>query len=93
MVSVVRGVAVAVVLVVGPSAAQAAPDYVGGAPPVVAGEELVRPVADPVVLGQEVDSDRIPITGGDIAGLTALGLGLAATGLLLTRRARRVPST
>lgn len=88
MVSMVRGGVIAAILLVAP-AAHAAPDYVGGTPPVVLGEELVRPAADPLVLGQEVDSDRIPITGGDIAGLTALGLGLTGTGLLLVRRARR----
>jgi hypothetical protein len=85
--AVVVGVVWAIFAVVSP--AHGVPDYVGGTPPVVAGEELTRPAADPVVLAQETDADRIPITGGDIAGMTVLGLGLVGTGVLLRRRARR----
>jgi hypothetical protein len=88
MVTVIRGVVVAALLVLAP-AAHATSDYVGGTPPIVAGAELTRPAAEPVVLAQETDSDRIPITGGDVAGMTTLGVGLVGTGVLLTRRARR----
>ena len=67
----------------------AAEDYVGTTPPVVQGTELVRP---PAALAQEADpdpDDRIPITGGDVAGLAALGSISLAVGVALTRRARR----
>lgn len=44
-------------------------------------------LADPQVAG--VQEGTLPVTGGDVVGLTALGAGLAAVGLALTRARRR----
>lgn len=79
--------AAAVLLVLAPSA-HAAQEYTR-TPVVVLGTEVTRPPAAPAVLGRQEEPDRIPITGGDVAGLTALGIGSLATGIALTRRARR----
>lgn len=74
-------------LVTAPVQAQ---DYVGRTPPTV-------PV-EPKVLGQVETraggtgaTDPIPITGGDVAGLTAIGMAAVATGAVLLRRGRRAP--
>lgn len=88
--AVVAGAVSAALVVASP--VHAVRDYVGGTPPQVKGEELTRPIADPVVLAQETDPDRIPITGGDLVGMTVLGVGLIGTGVLLTRARRRAPA-
>lgn len=81
-------VAIAVVLAGSATGALAAQEYTR-TPVVVLGTEVSRPAAAPAALAQEADPDRIPITGGDVAGLTAMGLGSIAAGIALTRRARR----
>jgi hypothetical protein len=86
-----RSVAAAAVLLALAPMATAAESYVGGTTPAVKGTEVSRP-APPAVLAQQADpdpDDRIPITGGDVAGLAAIGMGSLAVGLALTRRARR----
>lgn len=79
-------------LVFAPTAADAKDDYIRE-PVAVQGVELARPASAPapVVLSQEADpdDDRIPITGGDVVGLTVMGLASVAVGTALTRRARR----
>ena len=67
------------------------PDYVG-AETVVKGET----VSQPAVLGESVTapqeearSSTLPITGGDVAGLTAVGLAMVGVGIPLVRRGRR----
>lgn len=57
---------------------------------------------DPKVLGSEVSSgsesdsesdssssDTLPVTGGDLLGLTAIGLGAVGVGSVFVRRSRR----
>lgn len=79
-------------------AALAGPEYVGRTPPTVPNDP-----GTPQVLGQVETrgatgasgatgaTDPIPITGGDVAGLTAIGLAAVATGTVLLRRGRRAP--
>jgi LPXTG-motif cell wall-anchored protein len=70
-----------------------------GVPTEVQGNELVR---NPQVLGAEVSSetesvsesesessDTLPVTGGDLLGLTVIGLGAVGAGTLFVRRSRR----
>jgi hypothetical protein len=69
-----------------PSAALAAEDYVGVTPPEVEGNSFSRP---PQVQGVTVTREPgLPITGGDIAGMTLLGFGALAAGTVLLRRGR-----
>jgi len=66
-----------------PGVAGAADDYVGGDAK-VKGNDTARPQVD------ADDDDRgLPITGGDVAGLTAIGLASVAVGTTLVRRSRR----
>src|SRR4051812_4137703 len=68
------------------------PDYVG-AETVVQGEVVTQPPvveAETVVAPDEVARGAtLPITGGDVAGLTAGGLAMLGTGAVLVRRTRR----
>lgn len=64
-----------------------------GLPPEVQGSELRR---DPQVLGSEVSSETavdesgdLPVTGGDLVGLTVIGLGAVGAGTVFVRRSRR----
>jgi LPXTG-motif cell wall-anchored protein len=66
-------------------AASAAEDYITNNPPQVLGETLTR---KPAAAGTSA-ARSLPITGGDMAGLTALGLGAIATGSVMVRRSRR----
>lgn len=92
----VRGFLLVVAVLTLTSTAQAASaeqDYTR-TPPVVQGVEISRPAAAPAapaVLAQEADpdDDRIPITGGDVAGLVLVGIGSVAAGAALRRRASR----
>lgn len=79
--------AIAFVLALAPGV-RAEEDY-NRKPVEVEGVEFTRPAAAPTARAQEADPDRIPITGGDVAGLTVMGLGSVAAGIALTRRARR----
>ena len=71
--------------------AQTAPAYPGGNPPQVLSENLSREVPTRV-LGESITrssgGDTLPVTGGDIAGLVAVGAGAIATGTVLVRRSR-----
>lgn len=70
-----------------PSAAMAAEDYVGKTPPEVEGNSFSRP---PQVQGVTATRDPggLPITGGDVAGMTVAGLGAIGVGAVLVRRGR-----
>lgn len=83
-----------------PVAAGAQVGYMG-TPPEVQGNELSR---NPNVLGAGVSSDTasesesssessssntLPVTGGDLLGLTAIGLGAVGVGSVFVRRSRR----
>lgn len=85
-----------------PVAASAQP-YPGEQPPVVDSETLAREVPTQTqvlgetlarkvptqVLGETVSrGDTLPLTGGDVLGLTAFGIGAIATGAVLVRRSR-----
>lgn len=71
--------------------ADAGDDYPGRTPP-----SLPNGRVEPKVLGRtearSVSSDPIPITGGDVAGLAAMGAGAVALGAVLLRRGRRAPA-
>ena len=83
-----------------PGAAWAQTVGYGGLPPSeVQGEGLER---TPSVLGSEVSSetesasesesessDTLPVTGGDLLGLTVIGLGAVGAGTVFVRRSRR----
>ena len=73
------------------AAAQTAPAYPGGNPPQVMSENLSREVPTRV-LGESITrpsgGDTLPVTGGDIAGLVAVGAGAIVTGTVLVRRSR-----
>ena len=61
-------------------------------PDQVAGEEVTRTVREPqerVLAAQVTRGQELPVTGGDLLGLTALGLGAVGTGFVLVRRGRR----
>lgn len=83
------------------SAALAGPEYVGRTPPTVPndpgaakvlGQAETRGTATGgTATGGTGATDPIPITGGDVAGLTAIGIAAVATGAVLLRRGRRAP--
>ena len=85
---VAAGSAVVALSLPAAAGAQTAPSYPGGQPPAVLGEQLAREVPTKV-LGESVSRGApLPVTGGDIAGLVALGLGAIGTGTVLVRRSR-----
>ncbi len=64
--------------------AASAQDYVNGEKPQVQGESVDRPRA-------QADTETrggLPITGGDVAGLTAIGVAAVGVGTVLVRRSR-----
>jgi LPXTG-motif cell wall-anchored protein len=63
----------------------AADDYTGTTTPTVLGEQIQRQsvaAVDPI-------RASLPVTGGDIAGLTAVGVGAIGLGTILVRRRRQ----
>lgn len=86
-----------------PAVVWAQTDYVGVPPPVVSPPPEVAPVPEaappPEVLGVEITRApraavaparvRLPVTGGDVAGLVAIALSAIGTGTVLVRRSRR----
>jgi LPXTG-motif cell wall-anchored protein len=65
-------------------------------PPVKVPEPKVKAVEISRPIVAAVDASRgstLPVTGGDIAGMTAIGLGAVGLGTVLVRRSRRRPST
>ena len=83
------------VAVVGLPATAMADDYVGGNDGgQVLGTQLSRSTSEPapVVAAAPATTSRgagLPVTGGDIAGLTAVGLASIGAGTVLVRRSRR----
>ncbi len=67
-----------------PTAATAQQDYVNDEKPQVQGETLNRPT----VQADTETRGSLPITGGDIAGLTAIGAAAVGVGTVLVRRSR-----
>ena len=97
----IRNMLVAAAVLVGVTAAPAVAQtkYVGGKTE-VKGNTETRPA--PLNPGAQVSgagdsrssgAGGLPITGGDMAGLTALGLAAVGTGSVLVRRSRRRPVT
>jgi hypothetical protein len=86
------GAAVVAGAVIGvPAAALAQTDYVGGQSPQVRGVEVSRAPA-----GQgapDAGGAGLPVTGGDVVGLTLLGAGAVALGTVLVRRGRTASAT
>jgi LPXTG-motif cell wall-anchored protein len=86
------------VAVVGMPAVAMADDYVGGNDGgQVLGTQLSRstsaaptPVAAPATTSRGAG---LPVTGGDVAGLTAVGLASIGAGTVLVRRSRRGAKT
>jgi hypothetical protein len=104
MANTARGWLAAAVLmtaVSGTAAAAAPSDYVGRTPssvpedparPRVLGTTEVRSTAATGSgAGTSGASEPIPITGGDVLGLTALGTAALVGGAVLLRRGRRAP--
>ena len=81
------------VAVVGPARVAVADDYPIKRLTEVEGVQLVR-APDPTVRVLDVTTaapagTTLPVTGGDIAGLTVMGLGAVGVGTVLVRRSRR----
>jgi LPXTG-motif cell wall-anchored protein len=56
----------------------------------------VSPPVEPAVAATQTSTGTasLPLTGGDVAGLSVIGIGLVAGGTVLVRRSRiRVPET
>lgn len=85
---VAAGSAVVALSLPAAAGAQTAPNYPGGQPPAVLGEQLAREVPTNVLGESASRGAPLPVTGGDIAGLVALGLGAIGTGTVLVRRSR-----
>jgi LPXTG-motif cell wall-anchored protein len=81
------------VAVVGMPAVALADDYVGGNDGGrVLGEQLSRSAPAAPVAAAPATTTRgagLPVTGGDVAGLTAAGLAAIGAGTVLVRRSRR----
>jgi LPXTG-motif cell wall-anchored protein len=88
----IRNMLVAGALLTGFTAAPvlAQTSYVGGNTEVKGGTQE-RPAPTDVEGANE--SRGLPITGGDVAGLTAIGLASVGAGTVLVRRSRRRPAT
>jgi hypothetical protein len=76
-----------------PSTALAAEDYVGKTPPQeedrVLGTTFSRePQVESVRTSRAPEAGGLPITGGDVAGMTLIGFGAVALGSVLLRRGR-----
>lgn len=84
MKQLLTGIAVTAALAV-PTAASAQ-DYVNQEQPDVAGITDTRTDTAPA---DDSRGGSLPITGGDIAGLTAIGLAAVGAGAVLVRRSRR----
>lgn len=84
------GMAIAITLAI-PGVA-AAEDYVNQEQPKVLGEGQARTDAEPAPAAASAGDTRggsLPITGGDVAGLTAIGVAAVGVGTALVRRSRR----
>lgn len=77
--------------VAGPLVAASADDYPGTTVPTVEALQLNRKVATIVV--DPARSSNLPVTGGDLAGMAAIGLGAVGVGTVLVRRSRRTATT
>ncbi|HZQ29195.1 MAG TPA: hypothetical protein VFA94_15975 [Acidimicrobiales bacterium] len=71
--------------------AATADDYTGTTTPTVLGEQISRTTTGAVAATNTARG--LPVTGGDIAGLTVAGLGAIGVGTVLVRRGRRRPTT
>lgn len=97
----VRRVAVTSLLVVGSfaPAAAAAQDYPGGTVPpgdVIGEQEERGEVLDTTVdrapaAGVAATNQTLPVTGGDLVGLSIIGVALVGGGAVVVRRTRRRP--
>ena len=58
-----------------------------GQRPQVLGSEVASETAESE--SQSESSDTLPVTGGDLVGLTAMGLGALGVGSVFVRRSRR----
>lgn len=86
----ILAVGVAVGALVGvPSVAAWADEYVGP-PPTVKGESFTRTTVQASTARRD---PGLPITGGDIAGLTMAGVGAIGIGTVLVRRGRTRSAT
>jgi hypothetical protein len=86
-----QGLAAGAIVVAGlalPGVAAAQTDYVSNnEEPKVQGTQFTRTAVAPT------QAARLPITGGDVAGMTAAGVAAIATGTVLVRRSRRSRAT
>ena len=92
---VAGGIGLGVLLAAGSPALAQSTTYGGtGNPPV--GQTVTRPDTQPATQVRGVTqtrSNQLPVTGGDVAGLAAVGAGLLAVGVVAVKGARRSPAT
>ena len=67
-----------------PAAAHGQDSYVSNTTETVLGTTVTRPAVRP-----QVASQSLPVTGGDLVGLTALGVAALAAGTVMVRRTKR----
>ena len=91
---VAGGIGLGVLLAAGSPALAQTSTYGGtGNPP--GGQTVTRPDTQPAnqVRGTtQTRSNQLPVTGGDVAGLAAVGAGLLAVGAIAVKGARRSPA-
>ena len=73
--------------VAGPAVAQT--DYVGSTGEEVLGQDLSRNPGAAAPASNSGTSGSLPVTGGDVLGLTVIGAAAIGTGAVLVRRSRR----
>ena len=93
---VAGGIGLGVLLAAGSPALAQTTTYGGtGNPP--GGQTVTRPdtpqPATQVRGATQTRSNQLPVTGGDVAGLAAVGAGLLAVGVVAVKGARRTPAT
>ena len=81
----IAGASIVVAATVIPAGAAMAADYPNPAPPSVSPNSGSNVAA-------KTQTSTLPFTGGDVAGLAAIGVGAALAGTVLVRRSRRTAS-
>ena len=81
----IAGASIVVAATVIPAGAAMAADYPNPTPPSVSPNSGSNVAA-------KTQSSTLPFTGGDVAGLAAIGVGAALAGTVLVRRSRRTAS-
>lgn len=86
------GVALVFALALSAPVAALAEDYPGPKAQVL-GETVEQPAVAPAAAVKTAPVSTLPVTGGDIAEMAFIGLGLVGVGTVLVRRSRRPAQT